>query len=177
MSDCLLTQINLDEQYLEKLEEEERNKLQEIRTSLSQEHIDNIISKAKTLKERQEQIQGIKYFFSCYQNKHLLSYIATAMLLLFMSLDVSILPTLHISDIPREAPNKDTKFQRKSIAISSSVRPHVSQLSIPQPTNGVTYFRGLLNLDTLSEELQPYIPLFCSVCKLYKLLHKPFPHL
>lgn len=32
-----------------------------------------------------------------------------------------------------------------------------------QPTNGVVYFRAVSSLNTLPEELKPYVPLFCSV--------------
>ncbi|XP_008561268.1 PREDICTED: presequence protease, mitochondrial-like [Galeopterus variegatus] len=32
-----------------------------------------------------------------------------------------------------------------------------------QPTNGMVYFRAFSSLNTLPEELKPYVPLFCSV--------------
>lgn len=32
-----------------------------------------------------------------------------------------------------------------------------------QPTNGVVYFRAVSSLNTLPEELKPYVPLFCNV--------------
>lgn len=35
-------------------------------------------------------------------------------------------------------------------------------LSVPQPTNGLTYFRGMASLNSLPSELVPYVPLFCS---------------
>lgn len=33
----------------------------------------------------------------------------------------------------------------------------------PQPTNGMVYFRAFSSLNTLPEELRPYVPLFCNV--------------
>jgi len=39
----------------------------------------------------------------------------------------------------------------------------VPLLAVPQPTNGITYFRALASLHTLPEELQPYVPLFAMV--------------
>lgn len=32
-----------------------------------------------------------------------------------------------------------------------------------QPTNGLVYFRAFASLNTVPEELRPYVPLFCSV--------------
>lgn len=32
-----------------------------------------------------------------------------------------------------------------------------------QPTNGMVYFRAMCNLNTLSEDLKIYVPLFCNV--------------
>lgn len=121
-----------DEKYLEKLDKEEQARLEKIRASLSQAEIDDIIAKAKFLKERQEQQQN-----------------------------VSILPTLHVSDVPREAPNKDTRFERKTIPLAHSAH-QIPLLSVPQPTNGLTYFRGMASLNSLPSDLVPYVPLFCS---------------
>ncbi len=41
--------------------------------------------------------------------------------------DVSILPTLHVSDIPRQAPNKDTKVERKSVGLAQRKNQHHQQ--------------------------------------------------
>lgn len=36
-------------------------------------------------------------------------------------------------------------------------------MTVPQPTNGLTYFRAIASLNDLPSELQPYVPLFCNV--------------
>jgi Zn-dependent M16 (insulinase) family peptidase len=47
-----------DEKYLEKLDQEEQARLAEIRATLSQDQINDIIEKARILKERQEEQQS-----------------------------------------------------------------------------------------------------------------------
>jgi Zn-dependent M16 (insulinase) family peptidase len=34
---------------------------------------------------------------------------------------------------------------------------------VPQPTNGVVFFRSIANVNDLPAHLEPYVPLFCSV--------------
>lgn len=44
----------------------------------------------------------------------------------------------------------------------------------PQPTNGIIYFRAFSSLNTLPEELRPYVPLFCRT--LTKYSHRGLGH-
>jgi len=65
--------------------------------------------------------------------------------------DPSVLPTLKVSDIPKEA-RKD-QFQKD----------HVEGCSVQwnaQPTNGLLFFRVKFPVDHLPSELAPYVPLF-----------------
>ena len=77
-------------------------------------------------------------------------------------LDPSCLPTILLSDIPRESPDKDLRLQHEKINVRNYKQP-VPLLAVPQPTNGITYFRALASLHTLPEELQPYVPFFAMV--------------
>ncbi|XP_033838802.2 presequence protease, mitochondrial [Periophthalmus magnuspinnatus] len=68
--------------------------------------------------------------------------------------DASCLPALKVSDI-------DPVTTRTPVQISSVGGVPVQLCE--QPTNGLVYFRALCNLNTLSEDLRPLVPLFCSV--------------
>ncbi|AMD21644.1 HFL212Wp [Eremothecium sinecaudum] len=64
--------------------------------------------------------------------------------------DLSLLPTLHVSDIPREA----NVF---SISVTDNIRSRITD------TNGITYIRGKRSLnDILPYELYPFLPLFAE---------------
>uniref|UniRef100_A0A673BG49 Presequence protease, mitochondrial n=1 Tax=Sphaeramia orbicularis TaxID=375764 RepID=A0A673BG49_9TELE len=69
--------------------------------------------------------------------------------------DASCLPALKVSDI------------EPTIAITpllfSWCAGGVPVQYCEQPTNGLVYFRAMCSLNTLPEELKPYVPLFCSV--------------
>ncbi|XP_057322808.1 presequence protease, mitochondrial [Microplitis mediator] len=68
--------------------------------------------------------------------------------------DLNILPTLKISDLKNDV----DRYATSDILIS-----HVPvQLSI-QPTNGVSYYRGILSTNKLDDELKQLIPLFNTV--------------
>ncbi|XP_006874805.1 PREDICTED: presequence protease, mitochondrial [Chrysochloris asiatica] len=69
--------------------------------------------------------------------------------------DASCLPALKVSDIEPTIP-----FTEVDVALSAGDIP-VQYCA--QPTNGVVYFRAFSSLNTLPEELKPYVPLFCSV--------------
>ncbi|XP_051007403.1 presequence protease, mitochondrial isoform X1 [Acomys russatus] len=69
--------------------------------------------------------------------------------------DASCLPALKVSDIEPVMP-----FTKFDIALAAG---DVPVQYCPQPTNGVVYFRAFSSLNTLPEELRPYVPLFCSV--------------
>uniref|UniRef100_F7C6Q1 Presequence protease, mitochondrial n=1 Tax=Equus caballus TaxID=9796 RepID=F7C6Q1_HORSE len=69
--------------------------------------------------------------------------------------DASCLPALKVSDIEPAIP-----FTELEVALAAGDIP-VQYCA--QPTNGVVYFRAFSSLNTLPEELRPYVPLFCSV--------------
>ncbi|XP_059953540.1 presequence protease, mitochondrial isoform X1 [Mesoplodon densirostris] len=69
--------------------------------------------------------------------------------------DVSCLPALKVSDIEPRIP-----FTEVEVALAAGDTP-VQYCT--QPTNGVIYFRAFSSLNTLPEELRPYVPLFCNV--------------
>uniref|UniRef100_A0A8D0GC63 Presequence protease, mitochondrial n=1 Tax=Sphenodon punctatus TaxID=8508 RepID=A0A8D0GC63_SPHPU len=69
--------------------------------------------------------------------------------------DTSCLPALKISDIePR------ISFTELDISLSAE---EVPIQYCAQPTNGMVYFRVVSSLNTLPEELKPYVPLFCNI--------------
>uniref|UniRef100_A0A8D2AWE4 Presequence protease, mitochondrial n=1 Tax=Sciurus vulgaris TaxID=55149 RepID=A0A8D2AWE4_SCIVU len=69
--------------------------------------------------------------------------------------DASYLPALKVSDIEPTIP-----FTTLDVALTAGDIP-VQYCA--QPTNGLVYFRAFSSLNTLPEELRPYVPLFCSV--------------
>jgi presequence protease len=68
--------------------------------------------------------------------------------------DVKVLPKLSLSEIDVALP----KVEVHKESLHNGVPAHL----IPQPTNGISYFYGKINLDGLPEHLAPYIPLFCT---------------
>ncbi|XP_014259000.1 presequence protease, mitochondrial [Cimex lectularius] len=71
-----------------------------------------------------------------------------------MKQDVSVLPTLTISNL-----NSDVdRVKLKGYAIH-----RVPTQVCLHPTNGLTYFRGIINVKILSDEAKNVLPLFCSV--------------
>ncbi|XP_074049310.1 presequence protease, mitochondrial isoform X2 [Macrotis lagotis] len=69
--------------------------------------------------------------------------------------DATCLPALKVSDIEPNLP-----FTELETTLAAGEIP-VQYCA--QPTNGVVYFRAFSSLNTLPEELRPYVPLFCSV--------------
>ncbi|MEE6467170.1 hypothetical protein FKM82_007157 [Ascaphus truei] len=69
--------------------------------------------------------------------------------------DTSCLPALKVSDIEPCIPHTELE-----IAYAAG---DVPVQYCAQPTNGMVYFRAVSSLNTLPEELKPYVPLFCSV--------------
>ncbi|XP_023609357.1 presequence protease, mitochondrial [Myotis lucifugus] len=69
--------------------------------------------------------------------------------------DASCLPALKVSDIEPRIP-----FTELAVSLAAG---DVPVQYCAQPTNGVVYFRAFSSLNTLPEELRPYVPLFCSV--------------
>lgn len=66
--------------------------------------------------------------------------------------DVECLPTLQLSDIASEADRVQLDHR--------DVRGVPLQLAV-QPTNGITYFHGVMNTSDLPEKLKTHLPLFC----------------
>ncbi|KAF2361248.1 Peptidase M16C associated [Trinorchestia longiramus] len=69
--------------------------------------------------------------------------------------DLSCLPTLRPQDISRTI----DRVQLSHMRFSDGVPVQAS----PQSTNGITYFRAVLDVQTLPPDLVPYVPLLCSV--------------
>lgn len=68
--------------------------------------------------------------------------------------DASCLPTLHMTDL------------KKEIDLTLITDVDISAIPIQvcvQPTNGMTYFRGIVNTSELSSELKTLVPLFCEI--------------
>ncbi|KAI9739692.1 MAG: Mitochondrial presequence protease [Cirrosporium novae-zelandiae] len=70
------------------------------------------------------------------------------------SQDVSCLPTLHVSDIPR-------KIYPKPVDFSTSLNEFKVQWRETE-TNGLTYFRALHSLGNIPDELRILIPIFAA---------------
>ncbi|KAK2536502.1 Pitrm1 [Columba guinea] len=70
----------------------------------------------------------------------------------------------------KQAKLEAEKLEKKINALSEEEKTQIFEKAdeIPvqycaQPTNGVVYFRAVSSLNTLPEELKPYVPLFCNV--------------
>ncbi|EHH18853.1 hypothetical protein EGK_19412, partial [Macaca mulatta] len=68
--------------------------------------------------------------------------------------DASCLPALKVSDIEPTIPVTEL-----DVVLTGDIPVQYCA----QPTNGMVYFRAFSSLNTLPEELRPYVPLFCSV--------------
>ncbi|KAJ4443871.1 hypothetical protein ANN_05658 [Periplaneta americana] len=68
--------------------------------------------------------------------------------------DTSSLPTLRTEDLKKEI---------ELTALSELQVGHIPVQLCSQPTNGVVYFRGVVNTSQLSEDLKRLLPLFCQV--------------
>ncbi|XP_047610451.1 presequence protease, mitochondrial isoform X1 [Phacochoerus africanus] len=69
--------------------------------------------------------------------------------------DASCLPALKVSDIEPRVPATDLEV--------ATAAGDVPVQCCAQPTNGLVYFRAFASLNSVPEELRPYVPLFCSV--------------
>ncbi|EGC29605.1 hypothetical protein DICPUDRAFT_158791 [Dictyostelium purpureum] len=68
--------------------------------------------------------------------------------------DVAVLPKINICDIEKQqpkVPHHDTTLGSTPLRI------------LDLPTNGISYFRSTIDISSLSPELKPYVPLFCSL--------------
>lgn len=68
--------------------------------------------------------------------------------------DISCLPSLTLNDLKKTTDSVPLKKENIS---------NTPVFIFPQPTNNVTYFKSLLNISHLSNELKNIIPLFCNV--------------
>jgi len=68
--------------------------------------------------------------------------------------NLSCLPSLTLEDIPAKERRTPSDFSREK---EQSVQ------WFDQPTNGIGYFTAYLSTDILSNDLLPYVPLFCSL--------------
>ncbi|XP_071792109.1 presequence protease, mitochondrial-like [Asterias amurensis] len=68
--------------------------------------------------------------------------------------DLSVLPTLRVSDIEPE-------LKRTLLDVRQIDGVHVQ--CCEQPTNGITYFRAVASLQSVPDDLLPFVPLFCNV--------------
>uniref|UniRef100_A0A3Q1EMH6 Presequence protease, mitochondrial n=1 Tax=Acanthochromis polyacanthus TaxID=80966 RepID=A0A3Q1EMH6_9TELE len=68
--------------------------------------------------------------------------------------DASCLPALRVSDIEPTIP---------ITPLEMSLTGGVPVQYCEQPTNGLVYFRAMCSLNSLPDNLKPYVPLFCSV--------------
>ncbi|KAM8967302.1 presequence protease, mitochondrial [Pelodytes ibericus] len=68
--------------------------------------------------------------------------------------DASCLPTLKVSDIEPRIPYTELEMTYPG---------DIPVQYCAQPTNGMVYFRAVSSLNTLPEELKPYVRLFCSI--------------
>lgn len=114
-----------DENYYEKKDQLENEKLNQKVEALSEEERKQIYEKGLQLLEMQSKPQ-----------------------------DVSCLPALKVSDIEPTIPHTELE-----LAYAGGVPVQYCA----QPTNGMVYFRAISSLNTLPEDLRPYVPLFCSV--------------
>ncbi|XP_064457930.1 presequence protease, mitochondrial-like isoform X1 [Ornithodoros turicata] len=79
--------------------------------------------------------------------------------------DESCLPLLHLSDVsPQITPTTLNRFKIGNTPVQSTV----------QPTNGVTYFRIVLNASHLPPEMKRMLPLFCEVATKMSTLDKDY---
>lgn len=114
-----------DPHMTERLEAEERAKLEAIRSALSDEQVREIIAEAQALKARQEAPE-----------------------------DLSVLPTLEISDIPmtlEDVPHTIKELSGATVGL------------FPQPTNGISYLDLQFDLSGLPDRFKDLLPLFAFV--------------
>lgn len=114
-----------DPQMTERLEAEERSRLEAIRAALSDAQVQEIIQEAQALKARQEAPE-----------------------------DLSVLPTLEISDIPmtlEDVPHRVRESAGNTLGL------------FPQPTNGISYLDLQFEVAGLPDDLKDLLPLFAFV--------------
>ncbi len=109
----------------EREERETASHLERIRRSLSEEDRQRIIEQARELQQAQETQE-----------------------------DLSVLPTLELSDIPAE---------ERPVTAELQPTRKVPVYWLDQPTNGIGYFTINLPTAALPEELRPYLPVFSAV--------------
>lgn len=111
-----------DDKKAQKEEAAEARQMKALREALTEDEVAHIIKEAADLSRHQEQLQ-----------------------------DHTVLPTLSLSDIPKEI----TYIDRQTKTIGN-VKVHYYE----QPTNGLSYFRLKVNLKKLPQELRLFVPMF-----------------
>ena len=91
------------------------------------------------------------FMWSCDQTRKLIPVCTKT------NLDLSCLPRVTLSDVPRTGISYSV--EQRFLGESKDVPLYTTD----QPTNGIAYMRGVIGLGNVSEELRPYVPLFCSV--------------
>lgn len=122
----LVTVMSPDDQYQEKLREQESALLRSKVDVLQDTDKETIFDKSQQLLQLQSQPE-----------------------------DVQCLPTLYLTDLVDQGQESDPleHLQLQQVDVQVAV----------QPTNGVTYFKSVLDTSHLSEDLHSYLPLFCLV--------------
>jgi Zn-dependent M16 (insulinase) family peptidase len=115
--------------------EAEKKRLAHVQSTMSPPERHQIVKLAKDLKLRQEQKQGIKIFLGIFS----------------IFFDVNVLPTVTLGDIPKVTPKVEIRKKGEQI------------FWVPQPTNGMAFFRTLVPIPSIPSNLIPYIPLFTTV--------------
>jgi presequence protease len=142
-----------DEKYAEHETAVEKQRLKQIQSTLTPQQEQEIVEATAKLEEHQTQIGGSVNctILVAWTEPNVLTDNTHTLIA-----DLSSLPTLRITDIPREAEAYDIEF--------SNGTPDSALHAIPIATNGLVYMRAMFSLDTLPPELRVYLPLFCSVC-------------
>ena len=131
------------EDYNAQLAKEEEIRLKQMVDRLTPQQKEQILEDGKVLVQLQNTMQG-----RIEQRDEICTsyYYAT---------DISVLPTLALSDVASKA--KVVELEHEKIG-------DVPVQWRKTATNDITYFRAIASLDTLPEDLRPYMPLFTSVC-------------
>jgi Zn-dependent M16 (insulinase) family peptidase len=111
----------------------------------------------KEADEVQQQLAAIQAKLTEQQKKEIISLQKELKVRQEMKQDVSILPTLTLADIPKTTQKTET-IKKKSKGIDVTW--------VPQPTNGLIYYRGLVPIPDIPNDLLLYLPLFTTVCNL-----------
>eukprot|EP01135_Chromosphaera_perkinsii_P001754 Nk52_evm23s210 gene=Nk52_evmTU23s210 len=77
--------------------------------------------------------------------------------------NLECLPMLNVEDIDRKVEKVDLRFETKTHISHNGPGNGLKVQYCEQPTNNVTYFRGLMNTTNVPDDLKIYLPLFCDI--------------